>query len=268
MPDPEIPVETVAAPAVENTSAAAPAVSETVATEAPSPGHSAAVVETVATEAPVAEAKSLLGAAIAEAEKPPEKKPEAKPEEKPAAAVIAEPEAKAAPVYTGFKMPEGVKLADEDLGRYTGILGKHGVTQEAGQDLIDMHIAELTKATQAIEKRQLDVFQSTREGWKQQYREDPEIGGNRQATSMKNAVDVVNQIFNGRAEQRGEFLKMLDWSGLGDHPEMIRALNLVHQIVKAQKPQIVSPPVAAPVPQQQGRAATRYRKTIGDMGRQ
>lgn len=266
MPDPEVPVETVAAPVVENTSVSAPAAAETVATEAPSP---AATEPVVAAEAPVAaapaiEAKSLLGAAVADAEKPVEKKPDANAD-KP---VVAEqPTEKPAQVYTGFKLPEGIKLADEDVGRYTGILGKHGVTQEAGQELIDMHLAELTKATQAIEKRQLDVFQSTREDWKQQYREDPEIGGNRQATSMKNAVDTINKIFDGRPAQRDEFLKMLDWSGLGDHPEMIRSLNLIHNIIRKQQPQIVAPPVAAPVPQSQGRAATRYKNTMGDMKR-
>jgi hypothetical protein len=59
--------------------------------------------------------------------------------------------------------------------------------------------------------------------WKDQFLADPEIGGNRTMASV-NAAQQFIRTHGGSDEQQAEFRALMETSGLGNHPAMIRIL--------------------------------------------
>lgn len=205
VPVPEVPVvaaepvAVVAAPAVE------PAVTEAPVAETP-------VVETAAAFTPHTETPSLLEQA---GQEPP--KPEAAPAE-----AVAEAPAPIAPTYEPFALPEGIEAAPEAMTAYTGALGKYGITQEAGQELIALHAAQMQHYAEQTLARQHEVFGATRAAWRDQVMKDPEIGG----ANYQHALAVVAELRDRFVPRSGpvhdEFNEALTISGLGDHPALLR----------------------------------------------
>ena len=124
--------------------------------------------------------------------------------------------------YQPFTAPEGFTLDDAVLKPYTDILSKHGVPQEAAQELLTRY-AEQQKQQQTA---QLDAWARTRTDWRDKFIKDPEIGGNKQATTLARCAEVIDR-FSGSAENAKELRQMLSDTGGGDHPAIIRLLNNV-----------------------------------------
>lgn len=163
-----------------------------------------------------------------EIEKPPEPTAEApKPDEaaKPEAeAKPAEtPEAKPAPVYEPFTLPEGVTAAPEQMAAYTETLGKFGVSQEAGQALIDMHAKAVQDLTTNSLAEQHRVFGEMRRDWRDRIKGDPELGGAGHDTA-KGAVARMRDLLVPE-KHRAEFNEFLSVTGAGDHPALWRLLH-------------------------------------------
>lgn len=228
-------VETVGAVSPEQTVSApvdAPKV-ETVAeaTAAPTPSEGAAVAEATAPEAAegaesaAPEAASLVeGAkaeAPAEAAKPSDEAPQAdKSADKPVEAEAAA-EPPPAPTYEAFKLPEGLSVPEERLTEFTTLLGKNGLSQEAGQELIDLHSSVIKATQEAMTQRQLDQFDETRAGWR---REVDRRFGNRRDTVVNEAKWAIEQLFPVESERRNIW-NVLGFTGAGDNPDMIDLLS-------------------------------------------
>lgn len=214
------------------TEAPAPAV------EAPSPIETPSVPVVPAVEAPAVETPvevkseevktepSVLSAATEPLEAP---KPDAKVTETPEVKTEAAPLAPLS--YTDLKFPDGVKLPDDEVKSYTDIFGKHQIPQSVVQELVDHH----TKLLQENAKRQAtvqrEVWNSTRQGWVQQFIKDPDIGGNRRETTIQNAGAVIER-YGGNADQVKELRDVFSLTGAGDHPAVIRLLAKVGEVLK------------------------------------
>lgn len=204
------PVETTAAPAVETP---APAPAETPAVAAPV----TAPIETLLTD---------------------DKKPEAAPAaaDTPAADTAADAPAAPAepaplPTYEPFTVPEGFKLDDADLGEITKTLGEfevatkadHAQVQGLAQKLMDKHTAVVNDTVQRINDYYQNAIEEQSSKWKDAFEADPEIGGNRRETTLKNAKKIID-VYGGDEAQRAELKTFLNDSKIGNHPGLIRLL--------------------------------------------
>lgn len=128
----------------------------------------------------------------------------------------AVPEA-AAPIYTDFKLPEGVAAEPEQITAFTEVLGKHGLTQEAGQELMDLHAASLQQIATTMSQRQHDAWADTRKGWVQEFDKQ---SGNRRDTILGDAKYAITETIKDKAE-REKVWEVLGFTGAGDHPAVI-----------------------------------------------
>jgi len=262
-------VEPTPAPVVETPVApSAPVVEAVVVPESPVTPEVTPAVETApepATE--VKKEDTLLGEgadikATEEAPKPPEEvkvEAEGQTEQKVEGGQSEEPAPP--PSYEAFKVPEDVQLSPERITEFTKLLsdlevtGKadHAAMQEFGQKAIEFHVNEQKALVEAINKTQLETWEKTVIGWKDDFLKDPEIGGNRFQTTLDSANKFI-KTHGGTAEQQKEFRNLLNTSGLGNHPTMIRILAQAGTAMSEGKPLAASTPVSAP----KSKTATMY----------
>jgi hypothetical protein len=168
--------------------------------------------DTTTTEAPVNAAPAadappvadtlLTGDQPAEGDAPAEQAEGDKPaEEAPAGA----PEA-----YAEFAMPEGVAIDEEMLGEFSGVAKDLNLTQEAAQKVVDL----------AAKMRQADAaaIVQVRADWLQATQIDAEIGGDKLGENLATAKRGLEAYGSPALRE------LLNSTGLGNHPEVIRLL--------------------------------------------
>lgn len=135
--------------------------------------------------------------------------------------------------YADFTAPEGIELDAEMLEEFKPIAKELGLKQDDAQKLIDMQSKVAQRWQEAVQQHVVD----TRLGWRDAAQKDAEIGGEKFAENL--ALAKV-----GRDTFGTDALKtLLDESGLGDHPEVIRFFykvgkaNSEHDFVNQGKPE-------------------------------
>jgi hypothetical protein len=125
--------------------------------------------------------------------------------------------------YEAFKLPDGVKLDDERLSKFAEVAGNGQVSQDVAQNLIDLYIEERQQDFARAEQHQRDVWKSLNDGWKQELRNDPVLGGNRIDTNLSMAKAVLEE-YGGTQEQVSALLAHTKANGMGNYPGFIRLL--------------------------------------------
>lgn len=122
-----------------------------------------------------------------------------------------------APETYEFKAAEGQEFDPKVLAAYSEVAKELNLSQEAAQKVIDKIAPELAA-------KQERVLAEARTQWAEQVKADTEIGG----TNVAENIALANKAFNdfGTPELR----KLLDETGFGDHPEMLR---WAHRVGKA-----------------------------------
>jgi hypothetical protein len=259
-------------PVVPDAAAPGPAIGTAPEAAPPASPAAPAPLSSPETAPAAAEPTSLLSGAKGEAA------PAAPPPELPAAEQ-PKPEAPAAeiaaPTYEPFTLPEGVTLQEEKLGAFTGILGQyeakiastpaeaHAATQELGQKLVDLYLSETQANAERFSQLQRDTWQRTREDWLSQFRDDPQIGQNRQDATVARCgalLEMYGQRVGAAHEQALRSVMAL--TGAGDNPEMLRFINWAASFAVEQPRMVPANGARAPV---LGSRATRlYRNSIGN----
>lgn len=156
--------------------------------------------------APVQDASAKPAEAQPQEQKPAEQKPA---EQKPAEQKPAEAEVK----YTEFKMPDGVKVPEVVLGKFTEVFQGLKLPQEAAQKVMD-ELAPL------VAKENAEAYKATlaeaRKGWVEAAKVDKEIGGDKHEQNLAIAAQTFTKFGTPALKE------LLEASGLGDHPEVIR----------------------------------------------
>lgn len=235
------PVAPAPAPAAEPAPAAAPAPAP--AASSPAAAEPAAPAAT----APVAEPSLLSG----EPPKPPADPAAAAPVVEGEPAAPAEPVAPL-PTYE-LKFPEGFKVDDAQAGKFNELLGgyereagvDHAKFQEFGQKALDFHVAELQRVQAESDRLQTEAWSTMRNEWRESFKADPEIGGNRRETTLQAAAQIIDQ-FGGTPAQATELRQILSLTGAGDHPAVIRwAANIAKALSEGRPvPAVVPKPPA------------------------
>lgn len=162
-----------------------------------------------APDAPVATPVTDLAAPAADTPADP-----AAPTAEQVAADAAKAEADAKPAgapekYTDFTAPEGAKLDGKVMEQFNEAARELNLTQEQAQKMVDK-MAPITAA------RQAEQFEAVKTEWLDQSKADKEFGGDKLDASMVYAKNALKNFGTP------EFTALLNESGLGNHPEVIR----------------------------------------------
>jgi hypothetical protein len=115
--------------------------------------------------------------------------------------------------YTDFKLPEGAKVSEAVLNEFKALAKEGNLSQEAAQKMVD-------KITPLLAKENTDAFHATlaeaRKGWIEQTKVDKDIGGEKLTENLATANSVFEKFGTPALKE------LLDGSGIGDHPEMVR----------------------------------------------
>jgi hypothetical protein len=198
-----------------------------------------------------AEAKPAEPAKPAEAKVEPAKEA-AKPDAKPVESAKPAEDAQEPIVYQPFKLPDGIVTDNERMTEYTATLGKHRLSQEVGQELLDLHSKSLQQFAAAygenVLANQHKTFADTRAEWRKEVMGDPEIGGAGHQTAM-GAVARMRDLLVPEKDRKA-FDDMPRVTGAGDHPAFLRVLHNVARFFD--EPGL--PPAGATPPPNNGRA--------------
>jgi hypothetical protein len=201
-----------AAPAAP-AAAAAPATPAAPATGTPASGQPAAAQPPAAAAAPAVKPTILGGS------KEPSK--DGKPAAEPAA---SEPAKQGAPEkYADFKLPEGVNLDKALMDKALPLFKKHNLSQDAAQEFADLQ----AQSVKADNEARLAAFNSQVEDW------------GKQARSQFGADADKNLGFAAKAVERfgsPELRALLDESGLGNHPLLVKMLAKVGDALREDQP--------------------------------
>ena len=135
----------------------------------------------------------------------------------------------AAPVtYTDFSVPEGHTLDAATLESATPIFRELGLSQDQAQKLVDFYSAKIGEINSANE----GFMEQMRTEWRNQLKEDKEIGGKLDAVK----VDIGRALDRIPAEVRTAYKEAMDLTGAGDNPAIIKAMYSLAQLVNEGTP--------------------------------
>lgn len=180
-------------------------------------------------DAPSADAKPVTDPAADPAKPVDKPAAEVKPEVKEAApvkeALAEKPQAR---TYEAFKVPDGVSLAQKETQEFTAVLDDDKLSpQERGQKLVDLYVREAQRLVKEQSVHQRKVWNQFTEQLKTDLKSDPDLGGNREQTTLGIAKAVLEQLGGSKA-QVSDTLAMLDHSGMSNYVGVIRLLNNVY----------------------------------------
>ncbi len=165
------------------------------------------------------------------------------------------------PTYEEFTAPEGFDLDMERIGDFANTLAEfelktkadHAEVQALGQALVERHVAEVKNAVDKFTDSLSEAFDNQKTVWKEAFENDPEIGGNRKDTTVSAALEFI-RTHGGTQEQQAEFHKLMEETGVGNHPAMIRMLAKAKVAMAEGGPL----PGTAPAPLSQNKIQKRY----------
>lgn len=229
----------VEAPVVEAAvESAAPVATEAAAVEAPASAES-----TLATEAEpslLAEAEGKKVEAEAAVGEEPAKSEEVKEGE-----ATAEKAAEPAPEpvkFEDFTLPEGVTLQDEALSAFKEVMGDQKLSrQEQAQKLVDLYVKDAQAMQQNALKAQQDHWRQLNDGWKNELRQDAELGGNRLTTTLSIAKAVVEE-FGGSKQEQSELFNHFNANGMGNYKPFVKMMHNIGVALNVFEDKIVPAP--------------------------
>ncbi len=186
-------------------------------------------------------------AAKVEAPKPDAAKPDAaaKPDGEVEAPAVEAPKP-LEPVKYEYQIPETLTLPDADRPEVEKAFEAFRADPAKGaQGLVDLHAKYMGQFADATLKNQYAVFNDTRKGWRQEVMSDPLLGGSGFQTAMGAIARMRDQFVSDK--DRGEFNKMLEVTGVGDHPQF---LKLLLNVARAYDEPPLPPPNISPTPNQ------------------
>ncbi|MFA7278758.1 MAG: hypothetical protein WC100_01575 [Sterolibacterium sp.] len=251
------------APAPAPVAAAVEPVAAPVATVTPEPA-AAPVAPVSAVDSPVvAEPSTVLGSDTKPVEAPIVEKPVEPPKngEAPAPEGSQSDEPAPLPTYEDFTLPEGVSVEEGALNDFVQeiaefeVLSKadHAEVQAFAQKLIDRHVIQMKTALerQAEALQQAEVRKKTE--WLEKVKADPVLGGNRFNTTTNAALEFI-RTHGGDETQQAEFRTLMNETGIGNHPALIRMMANAMNAFREGGPL----PAQKPVVESQSKVAKRY----------
>ena len=127
-----------------------------------------------------------------------------------------------APEQYEFKAPEGKEFDAETLTAFSEVAKEANLSQEAAQKLLD-------KMGPTIAQRQIEQFETIKNDWAQAAQVDKEFGGDKLQENLSVAKKALDSF--GTPELR----TLLNESGLGNNPEVIRFMYRAGKAISEEK---------------------------------
>ena len=136
----------------------------------------------------------------------------------------------AVPDTYAFTLPDGFEgeLDTEAVALAEPIFRELGLSQDKADKLIGLYAQVFPKATEKVLKTFSDLDATTRADWLTEAKADKDIGGAKWDESMVYAAKALDRLGYAKGTP---FRQLLDTSGLGNHPEMIRAFRKIGELV-------------------------------------
>jgi hypothetical protein len=128
--------------------------------------------------------------------------------------------------YAEFNLPEGITADTALIDDATPLFKELGLTQDQAQKLVDFQV----KQVEASGQKQADAFNQQLNDWLTDAKADKDFGGDafdENVATAKAGVDAFGTP---------EFKQLLDDTGLGNHPEIIRFMVKVGKLTKEDNP--------------------------------
>lgn len=116
-----------------------------------------------------------------------------------------------------LKSPEGVEIEPTSLAEFTKTATELKLSQETAQTLVNWYAKHNAEAAKA----QAETWTKTNQDWIKAAKEDKEIGGDKFDGTVTSAKLAIKKFGNEA------FTEALNYTGMGNHPEMIRFLGKV-----------------------------------------
>lgn len=116
------------------------------------------------------------------------------------------------PIEYNFELPEGVSMADETLEGLKSLAGDLKLDQDGADKVKDLGVEMLKK----WETAQSEALDAMRTEWADAAKSDKELGGAKFDENLAGAKAAMDKFATP------ELTALLNESGLGNHPEMIR----------------------------------------------
>lgn len=125
-----------------------------------------------------------------------------------------QPKPQGAPEKYEFKAVDGVTFDDAVIGAFSEVARDLNLTQEAAQKVLD-------RMGPVIASRQAERIAAVRTAWVESAKADKEFGGDKFPENIGIAKKALEAFGSPKLRE------LLDDSGMGDHPEVIRAFYRV-----------------------------------------
>lgn len=130
--------------------------------------------------------------------------------------------------YEPFTAPEGWEIDQALLADFSPTLKELNLTQEQAQKVIDFAPKLVEQTAQATTTKVLDELGMTgRQGWVDAVKSDKEFGGDKLPENLAVAKKAMDAFAS--PELRALLIK----SGMGNHPEMVRAFYRAGKAISA-----------------------------------
>lgn len=127
--------------------------------------------------------------------------------------------------YEDFVLPEGMDLDSELMEQAKPLFKELNLTQEQAQKLVDLQ----TRSVAEQQERMEDSWRTTLEEWANETKNDKEFGGK----AFEENVAVAKAALKEFATD--DFKEMLNFTGVGNHKEMVRFLYRVGKAISNDK---------------------------------
>lgn len=117
-------------------------------------------------------------------------------------------------------LPEGMALDADLLGEVTPVFKEIGLTNEAANKLMPFAAKLLEKSRTPFETQMLEAISAQRKAWLDEAKSAEDIGGPKWDATLGVAAKGLDAMGFKAGTQ---FRALLNDSGLGNHPDMIRA---------------------------------------------
>lgn len=124
--------------------------------------------------------------------------------------------------------PEGTTIDPADLAAATPVFKELGLSNEQANKLIPIAAGFGQRIADQINNKIVSDVQAERKSWLDTAQADPEIGGANWKKSLADGAAALDRLGFPKG---APFRELLDASGLGNHPEMIRAWAKVGQAI-------------------------------------
>jgi hypothetical protein len=122
--------------------------------------------------------------------------------------------------YADFKLADGQILNPDTLKEASAVFKELGLTQDQAQKLVDFYGKDMTKTLGAPQT----AFNDMVTGWRSEVLKDSTLAsGDNLRTDVRENIGKLKASLP--ADQRTSFDEVMNMSGLGNHPTIVRALN-------------------------------------------